>query len=257
MTDETRRIFDGVISTLVAAIEARDPVTGSHSKRVAAFSLETGKQLGLSEKDMEVLRVAALLHDYGKIAVREAILTKDGRLTEEEYEHIKEHVIMGSKMLQQMCFPEELKDVLTVIHAHHECFDGTGYPDKLKEDEIPLAACVVKLADAFDALTFKRHDRDPMPIDRVLKIIEWGQGSQFNPLVVKGLFLCSVVGILEIIRDDLTEGLRSEDREYLHGFSMMHFFEALKEHDHQRTDEQKQLVDCFGHYYDNRQQNLP
>lgn len=252
LVDELQKMLDSFVETLAASIDARDPITAGHSKRVTIYCLEMGKFLNFDKKELELLRYAALLHDYGKIGIREAVLTKDGRLEEDEYQHIQTHVVMSKQILQKMYFRKELRAIPEIAGSHHEKVDGTGYPERSTGDTIPLMGRIMGLADVFDALTYKRHYRDPMPIERVLKIVEAEQGKHFDPLVVKTFLSLPVANVISIIHFDAVGKLPGADAAALSEFQMGHFYAAATKEESQRSEDEKQLVELFAKYYGSR-----
>ncbi len=177
-------IYDNLFATLYAfvnAVEARDLYTRQHSSRVTGISLILGKQLGCSGEDLDVLNFAGHLHDIGKIGIRDDILLKPGRLTSEEFEKIKEHPAIGANILEQLGMWEKERQI---IRHHHERFDGTGYPDGLKQEQIPFLARILSVADVYDAMASDRAYRKRMEEELILKVIHEGAGTQFDPDVV-------------------------------------------------------------------------
>jgi HD-GYP domain-containing protein (c-di-GMP phosphodiesterase class II) len=171
MAQEQKRAFESFIRTLSSTIDARDPITAGHSERVSDYSLLVGEELRMVPNDLEALKYAAMLHDIGKIGIREEVLTKDGRLTIDEYLHIQEHAKFTYEILKHIHFPKHLVNVPHIAATHHEKVDGTGYFRGLKGEEIPLSGRIVALSDVFDAISSLRHYRSRMPFDKVLKII--------------------------------------------------------------------------------------
>jgi putative nucleotidyltransferase with HDIG domain len=184
-------IYENLFATLYAfvnALEARDPYTQQHSNRVAGISLIIGEQLDRSPEELETLSYAGYLHDIGKIGIRDDILLKPGSLTKEEFRKLQEHPIIGARIVERLGLWEAEKQI---IRGHHERFDGSGYPDGLHGEEIPLLARIMSVADVFDAMASNRAYRKKMETDTVLRIIEEGSGSQFDPQVVDAfLQLC-------------------------------------------------------------------
>lgn len=166
-----------VIDTLATALEARDPYTHGHSHRVGQYSCWIAEELGYDEIQMSFLRHGGILHDIGKIAVREEVLNKPGRLTAEEYEHIKIHPGVGYNILKQIA---EFENLLPIVLSHHERIDGKGYPHGIPGDEIPVNARIAAIADTFDALTSNRPYRDGMPLDKAIAILESIRGTQLD-----------------------------------------------------------------------------
>ncbi len=174
-------VYLETIRALAAAIDAKDSYTHGHSKRVTEISVALAQVMGCHRDEIDMIRHAALLHDVGKIGIAENILLKPGRLTDEEFEKIKDHPMIGAGILGSIEF---LKVVCDVIEHHHERFDGKGYPDRLKADEIPLGSRIICVADSFDAITSSRPYRQPLSFDEAEREIERCGGSQFDPRVV-------------------------------------------------------------------------
>lgn len=170
------------IQTLRYTVEAKDPYTRGHSDRVSEYSVLIGKKLGLSEKDMKTLQVGGLFHDIGKIGIPDSILLKEAKLTDDEYSEIKNHPSIGAHIL---CNAEVFQDIIPIVKHHHEKFDGTGYPGKLKGEDIPYLARIAAVADTFDAMTSKRTYRNALPLDVVKAEIERCTGTQFDPAIAK------------------------------------------------------------------------
>ena len=183
--DETQRTYYDTLRSLAGALEARDSYTQGHSERVAKLSMRIAEELGLPEEDRKEIYSAALLHDIGKIGVRDEVLLKPGRLTPEEMNIIRGHPIFGDAILGPLKF---LGKVAGMVRHHHERWDGNGYPDKLKGEDIPLASRIVAVADSFDALTSDRPYRDRKTLGETLRIVEEESGRQFDPQVVRALF---------------------------------------------------------------------
>jgi response regulator RpfG family c-di-GMP phosphodiesterase/pSer/pThr/pTyr-binding forkhead associated (FHA) protein len=183
LCDELQNSYHQTLQSLVNAIEAKDPYTMGHTARVAKLSVGIGRELGFNAKRLERLKMAADLHDIGKIGVKEGIINKAGALTDEEYEDIKTHVEMGEKILRPITF---LADLLPYIRGHHEKWDGTGYPDGLKGEATPLEGRIIALADAFDAMTTQRTYNKPLTFQQAIDRIKQSAGRHFDPFVVDG-----------------------------------------------------------------------
>ncbi len=170
----------GLMTTLkafVKAIEARDPYTTQHSNRVTEIAVAIGAEVGCSEEEIDILNISGPLHDIGKIGIRDDILLKPGRLTDEEFRKIKEHPDIGADIIGQLGMWDEHQQI---IRHHHERFDGTGYPSGLKGDEIPRLARIVTVADAYDAMASDRAYRKKMEQEKIVKIIRECSGTQFD-----------------------------------------------------------------------------
>lgn len=174
-------LFMSVIVSLTMALEAKDPYTEGHSVRVAAYSEAIGKQLGLPPATLDMIHRSCLLHDIGKIAVDETILAKKGSLNRMEREKMDMHVLIGEDILRPIAL---LHPLLPGVRHHHEQFDGSGYPDGLKGEDIPIEARVMAVADAFDAMTSSRPYRKPIPEEEALSELRLAAGTQFDPRVV-------------------------------------------------------------------------
>src|SRR5579871_1479935 len=166
------------IEALALAIEAKDETTGEHLQRVRVYAMELAKDLGLSEDETEALRAASVLHDIGKLAVPEHIISKPGKLTPEEFEKMKIHPIVGAEILEQVNFPYP---VVPIVRAHHEKWDGSGYPSGLAGEEIPIGARILSIVDCLDALASDRQYRRAMPLDQAMKIVISESGTSFDP----------------------------------------------------------------------------
>ena len=176
--------YTGAIRALAAALDARDAYTAGHSDRVSVISVAIGRALKLSEDDLEVIRLGALLHDIGKIGVPDEILRKPGKLTDFEFDAIKEHPVLGARILRSVPF---LARHIPIVELHHERPDGRGYPHGLRADDIPLAARVVHVADAYDAMTSARAYRAALPAGDALRELWRCSGTEFHAEIVGAL----------------------------------------------------------------------
>ncbi len=193
---DLRETHINTVAALTSAIDASDPFTHGHSFRVSRYALRIAREMGMTIKDMEMLEYAALLHDIGKISVQNEILLKVGPLTDEEWKSLREHPEIGSMIVEKLKF---LREAENVILCHHERPDGTGYPRGLKEYEIPIAAHILNVVDAFDAMTSDRPYRKALPVEKVLEELETYKGKQFHTRVVDILFDLSKRGEFSII----------------------------------------------------------
>lgn len=200
-TNQIKQSFLGAINALVQALEAKDAYTKGHSIMVAEIAVAIARELGMPEERIEKIRLAALLHDIGKIGVRESVLNKQGSLTPEEYEHIKSHCVLGKRILQPIIEDNEILDI--ILH-HHERYDGTGYPDKLRGEQLPKEAMIVAAAeeyatklsqdimvlaaaDAYTAMSSDRPYRQALSPQTIEAELESERGKQFDPAVVDAL----------------------------------------------------------------------
>ena len=178
--DKLENAYMESIETLRYTVEAKDTYTRGHSDRVSAYSVLIGQKLGLSDTDINNLRIGGLFHDIGKIGVPDSILLKDSKLTDDEYSEIKNHPSIGAHILSNATI---FKDLIPIVKHHHERFDGKGYPGKLQGENIPYLARIAAVADAFDAMTSKRTYRNSLSIDIVKEEIEKNKGTQFDPQI--------------------------------------------------------------------------
>ena len=184
LLDDRNRQMQSILQTLAASIDARDPLTAGHSAKVTEYALGICEELDLSEEYCEVIRVASLLHDYGKIGVPDSILKKPGRLTREEYDIVKTHAMKSRHILEQINFSGALSMVPEIAGAHHEKCDGSGYPMGLRQEDIPLGARIIAVADFFEAITAKRHYRDPLPLDVAFHLLDKERAIHFDKEIV-------------------------------------------------------------------------
>lgn len=182
--EEVAALHLRTIESLALAIEAKDHTSHKHLQRVRVFAVEIARELGFSEEEVEAVRAAAMLHDIGKLAIPEHIINKPGRLTPEEFEKMKIHAVVGAEILERVAFPYP---VASIVRAHHERWDGTGYPDGLKGERIPRGARVLAAVDSLDALASHRQYRNAIPLDTAMERIASMSGSAFDPAVVEVL----------------------------------------------------------------------
>ncbi|MHC4955633.1 MAG: HD-GYP domain-containing protein [Planctomycetota bacterium] len=179
---EQRRSYLGIVATLIEAVEAKDRFNRGHSRRVADLASEFARRLALPERDVELVETAGKLHDIGKIGVPEDILNKPGRLTNDEFDVIKSHPVIGEQILKPLDF---LSETWPIVRHHHERWDGGGYPDGLRGDAIPRSAALLAIVDSYDAMTSTRPYREGLPKERALEILRDGAGDQWDPALVE------------------------------------------------------------------------
>ena len=171
-----------VVAALIAALAAKDPVTNAHTERCSWYAAKLAEELGLAEEETSVVGLASLLHDIGKLAVPDEVLFKPGPLNEEEWAIIKQHPTAALHVLSQI---RSIADAIPAIVHHHEHFDGSGYPDGLAGEEIPMTSRILLVTDAFDAMTTDRPYSKAMPIEAAIEELKRNSGSQFDPMVVE------------------------------------------------------------------------
>lgn len=193
---EIRDSYAEMIYRFALIAEYRDETTGTHLVKIADYSTEIAREMGLPKKDIDNLRYASPMHDIGKIGIPDSILKKPGSLTPEEREIMKTHTTLGGEIFKNSKSPL-VRVARTISLAHHERFDGTGYPEGLKGDDIPLFGRIVSVADVFDALTSKRPYKEAYGFDEAVGLIKEGSGTQFDPQVVRA-FLKRIEKIRQI-----------------------------------------------------------
>ncbi len=243
--EEQEKTFDSFVETLASTIDARDPLTAGHSRRIMLYADEIARLAGFTPDERKILRTSALLHDVGKIGVRESVLTKTSRLTQEEYEHIKQHVVITRNILSKIHFTRENQAIPDIASTHHEKLDGSGYPDGLKGDQIPVGGRILAIADVFDALTSFRHYRDRMDFARVLEHLESGSGIKYDAVLVENFKKISLYRLIEIMENGHLDEMDSAESETLRYYSLEDLEIALKESHHERPD----FVRIFQKFY--------
>jgi putative nucleotidyltransferase with HDIG domain len=178
-----------VIGALVGALEAKEKLTASHSGHTMLYAMRVAETLGLSQDDIATIKLGALFHDIGKIGVPEHLLRKQGQLSADEWAEVRAHPVIGANLLANVPMLDKIRPI---VLAHHERYDGTGYPNGLRADQIPLAAQIISVADAFEAMTGERPYRKPMTRKQALRELRSCAGTQFNPVVVEA-FIRTVV----------------------------------------------------------------
>jgi putative nucleotidyltransferase with HDIG domain len=209
---DLKELFIGSLKALTSSIDAKDKYTRGHSERVAFVSRWIAERLSeqeqLDEEQIHMVYLAGLLHDIGKIGTEEAVLRKKGKLTEQEFNRIKQHPSIGAGILHEI---KQMRDIVPGVLSHHERVDGKGYPDGLMGDQIPLTGKIVGLADSFDAMTSKRTYRDAMTMEQALAEIEKGLGTQFDEKVGRVFLDSDVKRLWDIIQNGFSEIYRSSD----------------------------------------------
>lgn len=178
--NENERLLESFFTVFAATLDARDSYTAGHTSRVADYSTQIAMRAGLHGDHLDLLRKSALLHDIGKIGIPDSVLLKDGRLTDEEFDTIKKHPVIGHVILEKVNLPDHLKPLLDGVRHHHERFDGGGYPDGLSGHMIPEFGRIIAVADAFDAMTSNRPYRNAMPYAKARDILIGGRGTQWD-----------------------------------------------------------------------------
>ncbi|HYK97638.1 MAG TPA: HD domain-containing phosphohydrolase [Candidatus Acidoferrales bacterium] len=184
---EQKRLWQSLIQTLSVTVDARDQQTAGHSQRVTKYATVIGGAMGWSGKDLEKLQAAALLHDYGKIAVRDQFLQKPGKLDDAEFAYMKAHAEKTGEFLAHLVFPHDMREVPLIASQHHERMDGKGYPKGLDAGRIHIGARIVAAADVFDALTAPRYYKPPYPVNKTIEMMDGMSGSSLDPRVMQAV----------------------------------------------------------------------
>ena len=224
--EEVSSLHLRTIEALALAIEAKDHTTHGHLQRVQVYATEIGKDLGLNEEERNALRAAALLHDIGKLAVPEHIISKPGRLTPEEFEKMKIHPVVGAEILERVKFPYP---VVPIVRAHHEKWDGTGYPYGLMGENIPIGARILSAVDCLDALATDRQYRRALPLDEAMNVVVAEAGKAFDPRVVEILQRRYVELERLAQAKEIAKGTLSVDLKIVNGESPATGFESTPE----------------------------
>ncbi len=193
--ESLEEIYIEVITAMASAIDARDAYTHGHSQRVTEYAVAIAEEMGLSPAEVDIIRNASILHDVGKIGIKEEILKKPGRLSEEERREMEYHPFIGTKILHSVRL---LEPVMPLVYHHHERYDGTGYPDGLRGEEIPLGARIISVADAFESMTSDRPYRKAMPVEEAMAELRYNAGRQFDPRVVEVFARLAEEGKIEL-----------------------------------------------------------
>ncbi|PKM99657.1 MAG: hypothetical protein CVU78_05235 [Elusimicrobia bacterium HGW-Elusimicrobia-2] len=247
--DEQRKMFESFIDTLSDTLDKRDYITAGHSRRVTFFAIKTGEAMKLMKHDIELLKYSSWMHDMGKVGVREHILSKAGKLTDEEFEQIKSHTVFTREILGKIYFKREFRQIPDIAASHHENIDGSGYPRGLKGMAIPFFARIIAVCDVFDALTSKRHYRNPMPILGVLNILKNDVGVKFDPVCVEAFFKINLLDIVRGINLEKVENfvIVSDDEAILQKYILEDFYRVLSSSEF--TPAQSMVVESFARYY--------
>lgn len=247
---EQKALFESFIDTLATSIDARDKITAGHSSRVKLYSMLLADELHCDEKFKELIEKAATLHDIGKIGIRDSVLQKEGKLTDEEYKHIQEHVSITHNILNKIYMSEDFKIITEMACSHHEKYDGTGYYRHLKGEEIPYGGRILAVADVFDAITSKRHYRDKMPIQNVIDILISGKDKHFDGKLVDAFLNISADKIINVFLTENHHQFKDEDRKILSGYNLLNIYDFITND----NCNNKHIAELFNFYYsDNKE----
>jgi len=248
MLKEQKQLFNGFIDTLAASIDARDKITAGHSMRVTQYSILICNKLGLDKETTETISQAAMLHDIGKIGIRDSVLQKKGKLTPEEYRQIQEHVRITHDILSKIAAKSEsFKSVVEIASSHHEKFNGQGYFRHKDGSHIPLGGRILAVADVFDAITSIRHYRDRMPIQDAVQIIKDGADTHFDKRITDVFLSVSSDKIIDVILFDSNSILDLNSRKILEKYNLSDL-ESISLKD-QKSDLENEVINTFNKFY--------
>ncbi len=247
--EEQRLLLSSFVDTLSASIDARDKITAGHSKRVTLYTMLICDKLNLDSREKEIIRQASLLHDIGKIGIRDSVLQKEGKLTEDEYKHIQQHVRITDDILSKIYFSKDYKDVAKIASSHHEKYNGSGYFRKLKGEDIPIGGRILAVSDVFDAITSKRHYRSKMPIEKAINIIVKDSGTHFDKNIADAFLSIETDKIIDVMLTGTLE-LDINDRAILNKYSLLNLYTLIALHkDRERTLDEDRFISTFLKYY--------
>lgn len=249
MLTEQKEVFDSFIDTLAASIDARDKITAGHSSRVRMYAEIISNELNLDEENKAIIGKAATLHDIGKIGIRDSVLQKEGKLTDEEYEHIQQHAQITHDILERIHMSEDFKLVTEIACSHHEKFNGRGYYRQLSGEEIPFGGRILAVADVFDAITSKRHYRDKMPMINVIDILLKDSGSHFDGKMVDAFLNASCDKVVRVFLTENNLVLEEEHQKILEKYTMLDLHKFLTQENKKQEEEEKTFIDIFQFYY--------
>jgi len=249
--EQQRQAFNSFVETLANTIDARDPLTAGHSKRIELYSNEVAQIIDLPPQRQELLRYAALLHDYGKISLSDAVLKNSGGLSEEEYSQMRSHPAITRSLLETIYLPKNLKELPIIAGAHHEKVDGSGYPEGLKFEQIPFEARLLAVVDAFDAMTSSRRYSDRIiDFEKVVRTLEEDSGSHFDPYFVEAFKKITLDRLVAILEYEVQHLIEPEDAALLAHFTINDLLRALRsEQKNPVTAGEGDFVAIFQKYY--------
>ena len=244
MLEQQNKLFSSFIDTLVASIDARDKITSGHSTRVKMYSQLICNEMNLDDLQTSLIEQAAILHDIGKIGIKDSVLQKEGLLTPEEYAHIQEHAKITHDILSKIYNTKDTELISEIASSHHEKYNGKGYYRGLKGEEIPLGGRILAVADVFDAITSKRHYRDKMPIKDVISILIKDSGSHFDPTIVKYFLNISCKKIIDVFLLEYGKIIDKEDLKILFNSDLNDLYKSLSKSIEDLNESEKNLIIC-------------
>jgi HD-GYP domain-containing protein (c-di-GMP phosphodiesterase class II) len=246
MYEQQQQTFISFVQTLASTIDARDPLTAGHSHRIALYCDEVAKILNMDQNRREVLHYAALLHDYGKISLRDVILKNRKRFNQSQYTEMRSHPAITKRILEKIYLPEKWKDLPKIAGAHHEKMDGTGYPEGLKGEEIPPEARLLTIVDAFDAMTSnRRYSNRIIDFQKVIRTLENDSDSHFDGYFVTAFKQIPLDQVVKILEYESPESLEPNDLKFLTNFTIQDLLDETSGNIRQKS----KVVEIFNKYY--------
>jgi HD-GYP domain-containing protein (c-di-GMP phosphodiesterase class II) len=246
MYEQQQQTFISFVQTLASTIDARDPLTAGHSHRIALYCDEVAKILNMDQNRREVLHYAALLHDYGKISLRDVILKNRKRFNQSQYTEMRGHPAITKRILEKIYLPEKWKDLPKIAGAHHEKLDGTGYPEGLKGAEIPPEARLLTIVDAFDAMTSnRRYSNRIIDFQKVIRTLENDSDSHFDGYFVNAFKQIQLDQVVKILEYESPESLETNDLKFLANFTIQDLLDEISGNIHQKS----KVTEIFNKYY--------
>ena len=249
MLEQQTRLFSSFVDTLVASIDARDKITSGHSNRVKLYAKLICENMDMKKNQSDMIEQAAILHDIGKIGIKDSVLQKEGKLTPDEYAHIQEHAKITYDILSKIYNTKDTEQISLIASSHHEKYNGEGYYKGLKGEDIPLGGRILAVADVFDAITSKRHYRDKMPIKEVISILINDSGSHFDPEITKVFLKISCDKIINVFLTETNSCISENEKEILSKYSLIEFYNILNKSESELGEEQKEVIEVFKRHY--------
>ena len=249
MLVQQKKLFDSFIDTLVASIDARDKITSGHSTRVKLYAKLICDEMQIDKQYTSLVEQAAILHDIGKIGIRDSVLQKEGKLTPEEYAHIQEHARITHDILSKIYNTDDTELISEIASTHHEKFNGTGYYQGLAGSQIPFGGRILAVADVFDAITSKRHYRDRMSFKKVISIIIEDSGTHFDPDITKYFLNITCDKIIDVFLYENGKHIDKTDKDVLSKLTLRDFYNILNKNYDELFAHENEAIERFQKYY--------
>ena len=256
VTDEKRLFEFLVLESAQAGLSWITILRKREGYRQAFCDFNAGRVAQMSDEDVEVLEYSAMLHDFGKIGIKDSVLCKKGKLTDEEYKHIQEHASITNEILKKMFFEEKLKSVPEIASSHHEKYNGMGYYRNIKGEDIPLGGRILAVSDVFDAITSRRHYRERMPFIDVLNILKKDSWSHFDGNIVEVFFKINIKTILETMLSRFGNTLDESETEIFSNCSLEALYEIFNKDQNTLSEKERYLIERFTIQYNKQDDDV-